>query len=343
MNDHLAKVVTLFVVLLRLRDRMSVRAALLAIAIGLILGRVAAIRVLARREDPVVALLLDLLHLAVLEVRAGAEHPGYADEGEQEQDDLHEGLARVELLFRLDLFIERGMSAQGSARGVEAETHAARRQEHLDEHVEQVGRLALGCLPVHGPLVQDAHDEVAKDRLHEEDLGQELGPDEFGSLEVEVVEDLEADGERHLVVIEESSQPQVRTHELTTRSAHVKHSEHDRHLHLERVGKDERVVGAVPARVETEPVPRVGLDRLGSAGHVLGPLPLRGPDDEREREDVVVDETGVDGESSHEEDDIAAVEEGVEDLPDAPGVSRLASPVVPHNPDRNAPRCRCPS
>lgn len=41
-------------------------------------------------------------------------------------------------------------------------------------------------------------DEVTKDGLHEENLGQELGPDELRLLEVQVVDDLEADGERHL-------------------------------------------------------------------------------------------------------------------------------------------------
>jgi hypothetical protein len=46
--------------------------------------------------------------------------------------------------------------------------------------------------------IHDAADEVSKNRLHEEELGQELGPDELRLLEVEVVEDLKADGERHL-------------------------------------------------------------------------------------------------------------------------------------------------
>lgn len=77
-------------------------------------------------------------------------------------------------------------------------TYRSRREEHLDEHVEQIRRLPLGDLPVDRPLVQDADDEVTKDRLHEENLGQELGPDQLGALEVQVVHDLETDGERHL-------------------------------------------------------------------------------------------------------------------------------------------------
>jgi hypothetical protein len=44
----------------------------------------------------------------------------------------------------------------------------------------------------------DATNEVSKDGLHEQDLRKELGPDELRTLEVEVVRDLEADGEGHL-------------------------------------------------------------------------------------------------------------------------------------------------
>lgn len=77
-------------------------------------------------------------------------------------------------------------------------THASGRQEHLDEHIEQVRRRATGSVPVDRPLVNDAGDQVTEDRLHEEDLGEELGPDELGTLEVEVIEDLETDSEGHL-------------------------------------------------------------------------------------------------------------------------------------------------
>lgn len=80
------------------------------------------------------------------------------------------------------------------------ETYVSGRQEHLDEHVKQVGSRAVRSLPVDGPLVDDASDEVTENRLHEEDLGEKLGPDQLGTLEVEVVEDLEADGEGHLQV-----------------------------------------------------------------------------------------------------------------------------------------------
>ena len=46
--------------------------------------------------------------------------------------------------------------------------------------------------------VHDATDQVSEDGLHEQDLRQELGPDELRPLEVQVVGNLKADGERHL-------------------------------------------------------------------------------------------------------------------------------------------------
>jgi hypothetical protein len=101
-NHHLAKVVTLLSLLHRLRHGMTVRTAVLRVR--LILSPVIAIGAVTRAANTVVALLLDLLHLAVLEVRSRAEHPGDADEGEQEQDDLDKGLAGVELLFGGDLY-----------------------------------------------------------------------------------------------------------------------------------------------------------------------------------------------------------------------------------------------
>lgn len=102
MDHHLAKVVTLLGLLHRLRHGVAVRTAVLRVR--LILSPVIAIGAVTRTADAVVALLLDLLHLAVFEVRSRAEHPRDADEGEQEQDDLDKGLAGVELLFGCDLY-----------------------------------------------------------------------------------------------------------------------------------------------------------------------------------------------------------------------------------------------
>lgn len=101
-NDDLAHVVTLLLGLLSHRDRMSL-VSRPVLGVRLVVGRGergAAVPVL---PDYAVALLLDALRLAVFEVRARAEHPGDADEGEQEEDDLDEGLAAVELLLGFDL------------------------------------------------------------------------------------------------------------------------------------------------------------------------------------------------------------------------------------------------
>lgn len=50
-----------------------------------------------------VPLILDLLVLGPKEVRLGAEHPGDANEGEEEEEDLDARLAWVELVFVEDL------------------------------------------------------------------------------------------------------------------------------------------------------------------------------------------------------------------------------------------------
>lgn len=79
---------------------------------------------------------------------------------------------------------------------------------------------------------------------------------------------------------------------------HVDDSEDDTHLHLERVGEDERVVDGVPGRVDTEGVAersRNALDDFADGGDGR-PAELGLGEVEREGEDVVVDESGVDGE-----------------------------------------------
>ena len=75
----------------------------------------------------------------------------------------------------------------------------------------------------------------------------------------------------------------------------------DRHLHLERVGEDERIVGAVPTRVKTERIAGVGQGSLERASAVVrGERPRRVPDVHGLREDIVIDEAGVDGKDAHE-------------------------------------------
>ena len=72
----------------------------------------------------------------------------------------------------------------------------------------------------------------------------------------------------------------------------------NRHLHLQRVGEDQSVLGSVPRRIDTEGVPSGGLDAFdnGALLKVGGPAELRLGESEREGEDIVVHESGEDGE-----------------------------------------------
>ena len=79
----------------------------------------------------------------------------------------------------------------------------------------------------------------------------------------------------------------------------------NRHLHLVRVGEDERIVGAMPAGIEAKgiyvaSVHEIHDSRILNRRH----LPARMEEVQRFREDIVVDEAGVDGEQAHEEDDV---------------------------------------
>ena len=53
---------------------------------------------------------------------------------------------------------------------------SARLQEHVDEHVQEAGRLLLDGDPVHTPLVDDREDKVAKDGLEENHTGEKVAP-----------------------------------------------------------------------------------------------------------------------------------------------------------------------
>jgi len=194
--------------------------------------------------QPLVSLSLDLLVLLQQQVRLQAQHPRHADQRDQQQDRLQRRLSSEELFLGID---------------------GSRREEHVDEHVEETGRRdESGLSPVDGPLVDDADDEVTEDGLHEEELGDEFGVDGHVLFEVDVVGDLEADGEGHLKEgrkererREVSSSSFRRDNELARRRekrTHVDNSEDDTHLHLVRVGEDESVVRSVPGRVESERV-----------------------------------------------------------------------------------------
>ena len=104
-------------------------------------------------------------------------------------------------------------------------------------------------------------------------------------------------------------------------------------LHLVSVEKADLVGSRLPDRINTEGIGGIGIlawvlgvehhrgfqvDRArvaGGEGQVLG-TPVGTEDVHGLAEDVVVDEAGVDREDAHQEDDVAASEEDVEDLGD---------------------------
>ena len=121
----------------------------------------------------------DPLVLLPEHVRLQAQHPRHTDERNKQQHNLNKALTGVQLRALID---------------------RSGREEHVDQHVEQSGGRRGGLGPVDRPLVDDANDEVAEDGPHEEDLRDELGVNVERLLEVDVVRDLETDGEGHLRV-----------------------------------------------------------------------------------------------------------------------------------------------
>lgn len=47
--------------------------------------------------------------------------------------------------------------------------------------------------------VHNTGDKISEDGLHEQNLRQELGPNQFRSLEVQMIGNLETNGEGHLI------------------------------------------------------------------------------------------------------------------------------------------------
>ena len=83
-------------------------------------------------------------------------------------------------------------------------------------------------------------------------------------------------------------------------------TEDDRHLHLVGVREEQLVVCAVPSRVKSE---RIGVpigdsSEEGLIAALLGPRPSRMEEVSALREDIVVEEAGVDGENAHEQNDV---------------------------------------
>ena len=108
------------------------------------------------------------------------QQDGHADDGDEQQQDLDDGLARVQLLL-----------------------DGAGREEHVDEHVEEARRRlrVRRRVPVDGPFVDDGEDEVAEDALEEEHARDEVAPDVDGRFEVAGVDEGEAERVGHLVHI----------------------------------------------------------------------------------------------------------------------------------------------
>ena len=223
-----------------------------------------------------VAGALALLVLLVQQVWLGAEHPRHADQREEEEEHLHASLAGVELRFGVD---------------------DAWLEEHVDDHIEQAWRRVVervaggvGGVPVDAPLVHDRDHKIAEERLEEEELWQELGPDPRRALKVQVVRHVEQDRKRH-----------------------VHDTKHDRELHLERVGEHEVVLGAVPHGINARKVH--GARRLGHKRALAArPCPAAPEEERAAAKDIVVHEAGEYGKEAHQQDDVAAVEEHLRDL-----------------------------
>ena len=80
-------------------------------------------------------------------------------------------------------------------------------------------------------------------------------------------------------------------------------TKHDRHLHLVRIRKEQRIFSSVPAGIDTHGIcMAIGHSPRGVGGEV----PSRVEDVQRLGEDVVVQESGVHREQTHKQDDVPA-------------------------------------
>lgn len=104
------------------------------------------------------------------------EQDRHARDGHQHEHDLQRPLTAVQRL--LDL---------------------ARRQEHVDERVQQPRRRLPDRVPVDAPFVHDREDEVAKDGLEEDQARDEVAPDVDGRSKVPGVDVGEHKRIRHLM------------------------------------------------------------------------------------------------------------------------------------------------
>jgi len=88
-------------------------------------------------------------------------------------------------------------------------------------------------------------------------------------------------------------------------NTHVNDTDDDRHLHLERIGKDERVVGTVPIGIDTKGVDFAIGDSSDRALPVIWPIEPVGKDVQRLGEDIVVDKSSEDGKGTHQQDEVS--------------------------------------
>jgi len=145
--------------------------------------------------------------------RLGEEHPGDADEGDDDKNALDLALAAV------DVRIAAALCRVGPE------------QDHVDEGDEDGGGAALGepelFLDLVGvvlrPLDEHEESEVAKEAAEEEQLGDELGEDVHGLLEILMIGEGHADAEDH-----------------------VQDAENDGDLHLEGVQENNLVLSNLP-------------------------------------------------------------------------------------------------
>lgn len=163
MDHHLAKVVLLLRALISTRSMLDILKYTYMLFIVCIFSNGSPIALLFALKNVVVSptrdvihsvslpnanitLVLNLLHLLVLQVWLDTQHPRNADKGDEHQDTLNDALPGVQV------------RVVGNRSG---------RQEHSYEHVQQTGWLSIGLFPVDRPLVNDTDDEVSENALKE--------------------------------------------------------------------------------------------------------------------------------------------------------------------------------
>lgn len=87
----------------------------------------------------------------------------HLDNSQEKQDNLNTSLATVKLLAIDD---------------------RTRREEHVNQHVQQTGWRLSDGVPVNAPFVDDSEDQVTEDGLEEDHAGNEVTPDVDRRLEV---------------------------------------------------------------------------------------------------------------------------------------------------------------